>query len=290
MWECTCGSVVAGDDSLKTAVKEAREELGIELIPENGEMLLEFKLDDDIMKNIYNVWLFRQDINIEEVVLQEGETCGAILADKDKILHMVAEGEFIGYDFFPYLDELFEYCEGLTTKKGELLQKIAAFKFVNPVKHLGGYKSEMTLSQVVTFLERQNIFFTKTMVQHYMKTGLLPPLINKRCYDKRHICALLIIHILKDIYSLEEIKALFEPFYDKDFESCYDAFIGMYEEALYAWKADLPGIIVDNFSAGCLHGTSIIENKEKQKFLTASLLMAQSAAARGLSEMIIRSQ
>jgi 8-oxo-dGTP pyrophosphatase MutT (NUDIX family) len=35
MWECTGGSAVAGDGSLTTALKEAKEELGIILEPQN---------------------------------------------------------------------------------------------------------------------------------------------------------------------------------------------------------------------------------------------------------------
>lgn len=39
MWECTGGNAVAGDDSLTTALKEVKEELGIVLEPQNGRMI-----------------------------------------------------------------------------------------------------------------------------------------------------------------------------------------------------------------------------------------------------------
>ena len=38
-WECTGGSVLAGEDSLNGAVREVREELGIILNPFNAEMI-----------------------------------------------------------------------------------------------------------------------------------------------------------------------------------------------------------------------------------------------------------
>ena len=285
MWECTGGAAVSGDDSLQTAIKEVKEELGIDLKPENGEMLWEFILEDDISNNIYNAWLFRQDVDINDVVLQEGETCDAILADKHKIQQMIENGEFIGRDYFPYLDEMFEKCDAFIERKS-ISKKVNSFNFASPIKSLGSYKSEMTLSQVVTFLERQGIVFTKTMVQHYMKSGLLPPLVNKRYYDKRHICALSIIHILKDIYSLDDIKAVFKPFQGKDFEAAYDAFTGMYEEAISTWKADLPAI-TDELKGGQFGGENIKDNDNVQNFLIASLLMAQSAAAKEMAKIVI---
>ena len=288
MWECTGGAAVSGDNSLQTALKEVKEELGIELNPESGEMLWEFILEDDIMNNIYNAWLFRQDVDINDVVLQEGETCDAALVDKYKIMQMIENGEFIGRDYFPYLDELFKKCDEYIEKEN-VLEKVYDFKFANPIKTFSSYKSEMTLSQVVTYLERQGIVLTKTMVQHYMKSDLLPPLINKRYYNKRHICALSIIHILKDIYSLDDIRAVFKPFQGENFEFAYDAFIGMYEEAISTWKSDLPAITND-LDSGQFGGENIKDNSNLQSFLIASLLMAQSAAAKELAKLMISGQ
>jgi len=38
MWEIPSGSVLAGGESLQAAVREAREECGITLLPVNGEL------------------------------------------------------------------------------------------------------------------------------------------------------------------------------------------------------------------------------------------------------------
>ncbi|MCL2874200.1 MAG: DUF1836 domain-containing protein [Defluviitaleaceae bacterium] len=170
--------------------------------------------------------------------------------------------------------------------KSSLAAKINDLNFTDPVKAFSSYKSEMTLSQVVAFFEKQNIIFTKTMVQHYMKSGILPPLVNKRYYSKPHICALTVIHILKDIYSLEDIKAVFKLFYDEDFEAAYGAFIKMYEEAVVVWKNDLPSIMGDLESEH--FGEKGINGDDAQNFLTASLLMAQSAAAKELAKLAIK--
>jgi 8-oxo-dGTP pyrophosphatase MutT (NUDIX family) len=108
MWECTGGSAVAGDDSITTALKEPKEELGIVLDPKNGHLFKRYKREyDNGSGDIIDVWLFRQEINITDIKFQPDETCDAMLAGKELINQMINDGTFIGRDIFPYLDELF---------------------------------------------------------------------------------------------------------------------------------------------------------------------------------------
>lgn len=39
MFECVGGSVLKGENSLQGAIREAKEEVGVELLPENGQIL-----------------------------------------------------------------------------------------------------------------------------------------------------------------------------------------------------------------------------------------------------------
>ena len=39
MWECVGGSVVKGEDSMQGAIREAKEEVGVELNPEKGQVI-----------------------------------------------------------------------------------------------------------------------------------------------------------------------------------------------------------------------------------------------------------
>ena len=108
MWECTGGNAVAGDDSLTTALKEAKEELGISLAPKNGRMI-----QHQIRKCICNhcladVWLFRQNFDISTVTLAPDETCGAMWASREKINSMIDDGTFTTWELFTTIDELFE--------------------------------------------------------------------------------------------------------------------------------------------------------------------------------------
>ena len=104
LWECQGGSAVAGDDSLTAAIREVKEEVGVEMIPENGRLLFTNKGDHFFC----DVWYFQQDFQLAEVVLQEGETVDAKLATLDEIKELVEKGNFIPCEFF---EEVFRRLE-----------------------------------------------------------------------------------------------------------------------------------------------------------------------------------
>jgi len=108
LWENTGGAAVTGDDSLTTALKEVREELGIILLPENGELYTSFRTDfPQGGGDFCDVWLFRQNCDLADVVLQPDETCDAMLATKEQILQMMEDGTFLPKSTYPYLDDFF---------------------------------------------------------------------------------------------------------------------------------------------------------------------------------------
>jgi len=107
LWECTGGSAIAGEDSLTAALRETKEELGLTLNPDKGEMIYSLKRLGSF-HNIVNVWMFRDDFDISDVVLQEGETCDAKWASQDEINRMIVSGEFIPVEYIEYLYDMFE--------------------------------------------------------------------------------------------------------------------------------------------------------------------------------------
>ena len=48
---------------------------------------------------IWDIWLFRQDFDLRDVVLQENETIDAKYATKDEINNMIHNGEFVIIDY-----------------------------------------------------------------------------------------------------------------------------------------------------------------------------------------------
>ena len=68
MWECVGGSVVKGEDSLQGAIREAKEEVGVDLMPENGQVLFTKTrkiIDGKIFNDIMDVWLFEYDGEVD---------------------------------------------------------------------------------------------------------------------------------------------------------------------------------------------------------------------------------
>lgn len=94
MWESTGGSALAGDDSLTAALREVEEETGLILDPDKGERIFECRGEKGD-NYICDIWLFRQDFDIRDVVLQEGETCDARYATPEEIIAMMDEGSFV---------------------------------------------------------------------------------------------------------------------------------------------------------------------------------------------------
>ncbi len=99
VWESTGGSALAGDDSLTAALREVKEETGLVLDPSGGERIL-FARKEDYLRD---VWLFRQDFDLADVVLQPGETVDKMYADKQTILQLWQDGVFVPYDYIPEL-------------------------------------------------------------------------------------------------------------------------------------------------------------------------------------------
>ena len=106
LWETTGGSAVTGDDSLKTALKEVREELGLELVPVNGKLIFQCQRSEKQFPDFLYVWLFKQDFDISSVICQQDEVSEAKWSTKEQIIQMI--GENIFFQYYNYLKYVFE--------------------------------------------------------------------------------------------------------------------------------------------------------------------------------------
>lgn len=156
---------------------------------------------------------------------------------------------------------------------------------------------ELTISQVVKFFEKQGRNFTKTMIQNYVRVGVLPPPIDKRYYTNNHLVLLTLIDNLKAIYSLEEIKRVLEPirnnpdlFEDDIIKTAdvYRDYLRMRKEALSRWRDSLPGLF-DKVEA-MLEDDRVQadEKKPAATFMIALTVMAETIAMKDLINEIIK--
>ena len=81
MWSQTGGGVEEGEITLQAALRECKEELGIDINIKHIELILSFKRKYDFV----DVWLVRENIDISNLVLQEEEVSDVKWATIDEI-------------------------------------------------------------------------------------------------------------------------------------------------------------------------------------------------------------
>lgn len=100
VWECTGGSVIMGEDTYQGAIREVKEELGIDVsnVPYAfvGTTTRYYKNCPDIL----DVYIFEIDISIEKVTFQKEEVNDVKWATKDEILELYNSGKFEATGFF----------------------------------------------------------------------------------------------------------------------------------------------------------------------------------------------
>ena len=115
LWECTGGAVTAGEDTYQGALREAAEEIGVDLT--KGEPGALMRQDHWRAKNekdystFQDVYLFIRDIPLEEMTLQPEEVIGAKWVDRAEYEAMRQRGEAVPTRYDAY-DLLAEYRAG----------------------------------------------------------------------------------------------------------------------------------------------------------------------------------
>ena len=88
MWECVGGSVLKGEDSLSAALREVKEEVGIELAADKGKVLftkVRKFVNGKKFNDILDVWLFEYDGDITLENATTNEVAQAKWMNKDEI-------------------------------------------------------------------------------------------------------------------------------------------------------------------------------------------------------------
>jgi len=80
--------------------------------------------------------------------------------------------------------------------------------------------------------EKEDTLITKTMINNYVKHGVLNPPINKK-YNREHIASLFVVFILKQVYSINDIKKLIKLALETHpIEESYNRFCSELEKAI----------------------------------------------------------
>lgn len=101
---------------------------------------------------------------------------------------------------------------------------------------------DLYMDQVITYIYeklKETYFFdekfiTRSMINNYVKTGIVHPPIKKH-YTKSHLAYFLILTILKRCYSMQQITSLLHIYTDMQnasIEQAYDLFMERFEHSL----------------------------------------------------------
>lgn len=94
MWECNGGSILAGETSKEGILRELKEELGVIFKPEEAIFLKEVKRER-VPQNFKDLWLFKKDINIEDLTFLDGEVTAAKWVSIDEFIKMFNNNEIV---------------------------------------------------------------------------------------------------------------------------------------------------------------------------------------------------
>lgn len=96
IWTTTTGYVLAGEESIAGAMREAKEELGIQLSPTRLR-----KLDRHTMDNrVEDIWLADVLHNPIQVSILEAEVADWKWVSRDELEQMMELGDFFRYSYF----------------------------------------------------------------------------------------------------------------------------------------------------------------------------------------------
>lgn len=97
-WECVGGSVLLGESSLEGAIREVKEEDGIELDPAKGKILfskIRNECDGVKFRDILDVWLFDYDGDIDLKNATTDEVADAKWMTMDEVHNLYDSGKLV---------------------------------------------------------------------------------------------------------------------------------------------------------------------------------------------------
>lgn len=91
LWEFIGGGVLSGETTKKAAVREVKEEIGIDVSETELSFLHELRQKNYFM----DIYLVNRDIRAENIVLNENETIDANWVSKDELKKMIENKEIV---------------------------------------------------------------------------------------------------------------------------------------------------------------------------------------------------
>lgn len=98
-WECAGGAVLKGESSLQGAIREAKEEVGVDLLPEKGKVVLtkvRKTIDGKKFNDIMDAWLFEYDGEVSLSNATTDEVAQVVWMNKERIAELIETNQMVG--------------------------------------------------------------------------------------------------------------------------------------------------------------------------------------------------
>ena len=93
LWEPTSGAVKAGENSIQGALRELKEEIGLEISKEELQLLELYKINE---KHVYlYVYTLNKDVDINELKFVDNEVINAKWVDSNELRKMYENNELV---------------------------------------------------------------------------------------------------------------------------------------------------------------------------------------------------
>lgn len=135
----------------------------------------------------------------------------------------------------------------MDTNVEELLEKVVeSFKDIDYIRTADIPSIDLYMDQVTTFMDSklknttrkpdEDKILTKTMINNYAKSDLLPPPVRKK-YTKEHLLVMTFIYYFKSVMSIGDIEVVLKPITEKYFGKTGMSMKHIYSEIL---KMEMP--------------------------------------------------
>ncbi|NMS89779.1 NUDIX domain-containing protein [Clostridioides difficile] len=93
MWGMTTGCIISGEESLEGAIREAKEEIGIDISKDEMKVFRSMIHGD----TLWDVYFVKKEYDISKAILQEEEVSDIKWVSTDRIRQLIKDGLFFEY-------------------------------------------------------------------------------------------------------------------------------------------------------------------------------------------------
>ena len=97
-WAATGGAAISGDNSIKTAIKETYEELGIKLKEKQFTLLNRYFCDGETTNFISDLYIVKEDILLKDLKIDTVEVRDVAYKTMPEIKEMIKNNQFWNYE------------------------------------------------------------------------------------------------------------------------------------------------------------------------------------------------